>query len=87
MRAFTGAREEQMSEQSAYEFLRRLAIERGAIVSSASCSTVEIAMARAQGRFFVGPDALGYVLRPKHWLDLHEALDLGAPSKTLSSNA
>lgn len=45
-----------------------LAEERGAVVSSADCSEMEIAFARTEGRFFVDDDGLGYVLRTRTWL-------------------
>lgn len=56
-------------------FLRRLATERGAIVSSGDCDHMEIANARATGRFWVDADGLGYVLRTKEWLQRIHAAD------------
>ena len=49
-------------QQAASKFIQRLAIERGEIVSSADCSTLEIAQANACGRMLV-IDSLGFVLR------------------------
>jgi hypothetical protein len=54
---------------SADEMLARL-VERGsAIVSSGSCSEMEIADARARGDFYVDANGYGYVLRLRAWLD------------------
>jgi len=50
------------------EALPALVSERGALVSSADCSSHEIAMARDERRFFVDGSGFGYVLRPKDWL-------------------
>jgi hypothetical protein len=55
--------------KSADELLRRLVENGGAIVSSNSCSTLEIADARARGDFYVDEGSLGYVLRTRAWLD------------------
>ena len=60
-----------MSE-SALEFMKRLSVERGAIVSSADCSEMEIAFARSENRFYVDGDSLGYVLRPEKCRKLAE---------------
>lgn len=49
------------------ELLSALVTERGAVVSSADCSVMEIAFARTERRFFVDDDGLGYVLRLKDW--------------------
>lgn len=51
------------------KFVNQLAIERGAIVSSAECSEMEIADARMHDRMYVAPDGLGFVRRPKAWLE------------------
>lgn len=51
----------------ALAFLKRLCGvqgKRGCIVSSADCSSAEIATAQASKRFFVDEDSMGYVLRP-----------------------
>lgn len=55
----------------ALTFLKRLS-GGGAIVPSSVCSTMEIAYAQADGRFFVDSDHLGYVLRFKEWRELAE---------------
>lgn len=51
------------------ELLDRLAAEGGCVVSSGSCSRIEIADAQARGDFYVDPNGLGYVLRMKSWLE------------------
>lgn len=50
------------------QLIYTMATEGGCIVSTASCSEVEIANARAHGRMAVTEDGLGYILRPKDWL-------------------
>ncbi len=52
-----------MKRSEAEEFLSKLAIESGVIVSSAECDVAEIAQARVDQRFFVDVGGLGYVLR------------------------
>ncbi|MGA9771669.1 MAG: hypothetical protein WBV94_21745 [Blastocatellia bacterium] len=47
------------------QFVRRLAMHGGSIVSSNSCSGLEIAQAQACERFFVFDDGLGLVYRPE----------------------
>lgn len=47
--------------------------EGGWVVSSARCTPQEIAWARAEERFFVSSDGMGYVVRP--------AASLPTPSK------
>ena len=57
------------------DILTALMDERGAIVSSADCSEMELAFARKEGRFYVDKDGFGFVLRTKEWLaDAHGAL-------------
>lgn len=69
--AFPKYREVHMN--SADELLARLVERGGAIVSSGSCSEMEIADARVRGDFYVDGNGLGYVLRMKKWLDkVHE---------------
>lgn len=51
------------------ELIKKLALEGGAIVSSANCTEMEIADAAATNRFAVDANGLGYVLRTKQWLD------------------
>lgn len=55
------------------ELLSRLASDRGAIVSSADCSELEIIFASRDGRFYVDPEtSYGYVLRFKEWRERAE---------------
>lgn len=49
------------------QILDALIQERGAIVSSADCSEMEIAFARTEGRFFVDANGMGFVVRPRQW--------------------
>lgn len=49
---------------TADEFLNNLAVRSGYIVSSASLSPTEIAMARAENRFYVDANGLGYAWMP-----------------------
>lgn len=51
-----------------------LASNGGAWVSSQSCTSVEIAMARVEGRW-LQVDSLGFVLRDAQWLSRVEALE------------
>lgn len=51
------------------ELILQLVKEGGAIVSSNDCHEIEIANARSCGRFAVDEDGLGFVRRPKEWLD------------------
>jgi hypothetical protein len=53
---------------SPYQIFDKLIHEGGAIVSSNDCSPIEIADARATGRFAVDLDGMGFVLRTKEWL-------------------
>jgi hypothetical protein len=52
------------SYKHAYEFLKLLASNGGTIVSSNDCTVEEIAAARAEKRFYVDADSLGYVYVP-----------------------
>ena len=61
--------------KNADDLLARLVTNGGAIVSSGSCSDMEIADARVRGDFYVDADGLGYVLRMKSWLDRAHARD------------
>lgn len=62
-----------MAIQTKDELLARLAKEGGCIVSSGSCSQMEIADAQARGDFYVDEQGIGFVLRSKAWLDrVHE---------------
>lgn len=61
--------------KSSLEFVEKLAEERGAIVSSASCTELEIAFARVENRFLINPGGLGFVLRTNRWLQLaHQSI-------------
>lgn len=60
---YLGGLPEERTVRKASEFLKRLAVEGGAIVSSARCSVEEIQQARREGRLFVDWQGLGYVLR------------------------
>ena len=53
--------------KSANELLEALITERGAIVTSADCSEMELAFARQEGRFHVDANGMGFVLRPGRW--------------------
>lgn len=55
--------------RNADEALEAIVTERGALISSADCTPAEIAIARSCGRFFVREDGMGFVLRPKEWLE------------------
>lgn len=59
-----------MSEK---EFIDLLGETRGAMVSSADCSEIEIAFARVCNRFFVNEQGFGFVIRPKKWRENAEA--------------
>lgn len=54
------------------EALGELVKERGALVSSADCSRLEIVYAQSERRFFVDANGLGYVLRPQRWRETAE---------------
>ncbi len=54
---------------STEELIEKLGLTGGAIVSSSSCSTMEIADARVRGDLYVDEHGLGYILRSKKWLD------------------
>ena len=58
--------------QDISDLLNELSEVGGAIVSSDSCSEVEIANAQADGRFAVGDWGMGYVLRTPGWLQVCE---------------
>jgi hypothetical protein len=49
------------------DILTALIDERGAIVSSADCSEMEITFARSEGRFYVDNAGFGFVLRMREW--------------------
>jgi len=50
------------------QLIDQLIREGGAIVSSAECSDMEIAVAQSVGRFSVDENGFGFVRRPKEWL-------------------
>lgn len=50
------------------ELIQDLIHHGGAIVGSNECNEYEIAHARADGRFAVDEDGLGFVRRPSSWL-------------------
>ena len=54
------------------ELLKQLARDGGAIVTTAECSAMEIADARATLRMAVDEDGIGYVRRYPEWLDRHK---------------
>lgn len=45
-----------------------LSMKGGCVVPSSECSVMEIALARVENRFYL-KDSLGYVRRPKEWLE------------------
>jgi hypothetical protein len=49
------------------KLLDALVKERGAIVTSADCSEMELAFARSEDRFYVDDNGLGYVVRTSNW--------------------
>lgn len=53
------------------KLIKKLAVEGGCIVSSADCSEMEIADARARGDFWVDNHNYGYVRRLPEWLQRH----------------
>jgi hypothetical protein len=55
------------------ECFERLAAEQGALVSSGSCSEIEIADAMVRGDFYVDEGGFGFVLRFKTWRERAEA--------------
>lgn len=62
--------QQRMSNAIASDFLKKLARDGGEIVSSAACSSAEIALANKENRFFVDDESFGYVLRPVDWKPL-----------------
>lgn len=49
------------------EAIPALSAEGGALVTSAACSPMELAFARAESRFFVDENGFGFVLRYRQW--------------------
>jgi len=62
------------------KLIAQLAKEGGAIVSTGDCSEIEIANARATGRFAVDNCGYGYVRRTKEWLALQLAREKAHPN-------
>lgn len=60
-----------MDSDFLWDMLTKLAREGGCIVSSADCSVMEIADARARGDFLVDNRGYGYVRRIPEWLRRH----------------
>jgi len=52
------------------QLLNQLITDGGGIVSSNECSEMEIANAKATGRFAVDAECFGYVRRTKEWLTI-----------------
>ncbi len=63
------------------QLLEQLIREGGAIVSSNDCGRLELSDAQAHGRFAVDVDGMGFVRRPKEWLDRVHKADGYDPSK------
>jgi len=63
-----------------YQLLDQVTVKGGAIVSSGDCSEMEIADARANGRFAVMDDGQGFVRRTKDWLALQLAREKAHPN-------
>lgn len=66
---------------NALEFLKKVANEGGAIVSSNECSEMEIVNARATDRFYVDEDGMGYVWRIPAWLKSREDAYFALPEE------
>ncbi|MCK9587968.1 MAG: hypothetical protein WC069_06405 [Candidatus Shapirobacteria bacterium] len=64
----------------AIQFLKQLATNGGAIVSSNSCSEMEIADAKATDRFFVDEEGFGFVWRSEDWLAINKNRELVHPN-------
>lgn len=58
------------------QLVRQLIEEGGAIVSSNDCHEIEIADARACGRFAVDNNDMGFVRRTKKWLERIEKISV-----------
>lgn len=61
------------SQPHIIDILTALVDEQGAIVSSNSCSPMELAFARKEGRFYTDESGFGYVLRMRAWREFAEA--------------
>jgi hypothetical protein len=62
------------------QLIDQLVTDGGAIVSSGDCSEIEIANAKATGRFSVRDDGMGFVRRSKEWLALQLAREKAHPN-------
>lgn len=62
------------------QLIDQLVTDGGAIVSSGDCSEIEIANAKATGRFTVRDDGMGFVRRSKEWLALQLAREKAHPN-------
>lgn len=62
------------------QLLDQLMSDGGAIVSSNSCSEIELADANAHGRFAVNADGFGFVRRPQKWLDINKNRERAHPN-------
>ncbi len=62
------------------QLIDQLVTDGGAIVSSGDCSEIEIANAKATGRFTVRDDGMGFVRRTKEWLALQLAREKAHPN-------
>lgn len=62
------------------QLIDQLVTDGGAIVSSGDCSEIEIANAKATGRFSVRDDGMGFVRRTSEWLALQLAREKAYPN-------
>ena len=62
------------------QLIDQLVTEGGAIVSSGECSEMEIANAKATGRFSVREDGMGFVRRTAEWVALQLAREKAHPN-------
>ena len=62
------------------QLIQQLITEGGAIVTSDACSEMEIADARATGRFSVNEDGIGFVRRYQEWLAISKAREIAHPN-------
>lgn len=63
------------------QLIDKLQLHGGAIVSSNDCSVMEIADAKASGRFAVDEALFGYVWRTPEWLALQRSRENGIPNE------
>jgi hypothetical protein len=62
------------------ELIFELVSKGGAIVSTTDCSNHEIVNAQVNGRFAVTDDGLGFVRRPKEWLEINKNREIAHPN-------